>query len=167
MVNCMVDLESLGTEPNSVILSIGAVKFKDGEIYDEFYERIDPQSCIDYGLEVDIRTVMWWLQQKEDARNEVCKPGNPLNVVLIHFAEWCYSSDVRVWGNGATMDNTILANAYKKVKIPKPWGYKGDMCYRTIKNLNPDIKIEQTGVYHNALDDARNQAVHLMKMIKI
>lgn len=163
----MLDLETMGTTPNSVILSIGAVKFGDDEIKDSFYERIDAKSCLDYGLEIDVGTVMWWLQQSEEARKEICKPAQPLNAVLTWFAEWAYSPDVRVWGNGATMDNIILSNAYFKVKIPRPWSYKGDMCYRTIKNLYPDIKIEQLGVYHNALDDATSQAKHLMKMIKI
>lgn len=167
MTNIMLDLETLGTKPNSLILSIGAVKFGGGEILDTFYERVDVKSCIDYGLEIDPDTIMWWLQQSEEARKEICKPGQPLNAVLTWFAEWAFDPQLQVWGNGVAMDNIILTNAYEAVKIPRPWGYKGDMCYRTIKNLNPEIKIEQGGIYHNALDDARSQALHLMKMIKI
>lgn len=167
MTNIMLDLETLGTTPNSVILSVGAVKFGNGEILDSFYERVDPSSQTKYNLEIDPKTVQWWIQQSEEARKELGLPGQPIEAVLTWLAEWMFDIDVRVWGNGATMDNVILTNAYNKVGIPRPWSYRGDMCYRTIKNLYPDIKIEQGGVYHNALDDARSQAIHLMKMIKI
>ena len=166
-MNIMVDLETLGTSPNSMILSIGAVKFGNGEILDSFYERVDPNSQIKYNLDIDANTFKWWLQQSDDARKELTLPGQPIEAVLNWFAEWAFEVNVRVWGNGATMDNVILSNAYHKVGIPRPWSYKDDMCYRTIKNLYPDMKIEQNGVYHNALDDAKSQAIHLMKMIKI
>ena len=36
----MLDLETLGTKPDSVIVSIGAVKFSPTEIYDSFYEHV-------------------------------------------------------------------------------------------------------------------------------
>jgi inhibitor of KinA sporulation pathway (predicted exonuclease) len=163
----MLDLETLGTSPNSMILSIGAVKFADGEILDSFYERVDPSSQTKYGMEIDPKTFQWWIQQSDESRKELTLPSQPIEAVLSWFAEWAFDPEVKVWGNGVAMDNVILTNAYNKVGIPRPWSYRGDMCYRTIKNLYPDIKIKQEGVYHNALDDARSQAIHLMKMIKI
>lgn len=69
---------------------------------------------------------------------------------------------VRVWGNGSDFDNVILRNAYAAIGSTYPWRYNDNMCYRTIKNLAPDVKMARQGVHHNALDDARSQALHLI-----
>ena len=61
----MIDLESLGTKPGSALVALGAVKFGNGEILAEFYERIDVESCVQLGLEMDTSTVMWWLKQAD------------------------------------------------------------------------------------------------------
>jgi inhibitor of KinA sporulation pathway (predicted exonuclease) len=47
----------------------------------------------------------------------------------------------------------------------KPY-YKfwNERCYRTVKNQYPDVKLTRTGTYHNALDDARTQAEHLVQI---
>jgi inhibitor of KinA sporulation pathway (predicted exonuclease) len=35
-----------------------------------------------------------------------------------------------------------------------------------VKNLHPEITMNRTGTHHNALDDARNQAQHLIDIFK-
>jgi inhibitor of KinA sporulation pathway (predicted exonuclease) len=32
--------------------------------------------------------------------------------------------------------------------------------------LRPSIKLERVGTHHNALDDAKSQALHLMKILE-
>lgn len=160
----MLDLETLGKSPGSVIVSIGAVKFGDRSIVSKFYWHIDPQSCVDVGLTLDASTVLWWLQQNEAARLEICKPALPLTNVLIAFTAWLDDSNANVWGNGATFDNTLLTAAYEAAHIPRPWSHINDRCYRTVKNANRDIPIDpyKVGTHHNAVDDAESQALHLM-----
>ena len=68
MQNVMVDIETLGTSSNSVILSIGAVEFDNENLGAEFEVYIDPESCTDHGLVIDAPTVMWWLGQSNEAR---------------------------------------------------------------------------------------------------
>lgn len=163
----MVDLETLGNNSSSVIISIGAVAFdldKNETFTDTFYSVIDPQSCVDVGLKMDVSTVMWWMKQSDGARKAFEKTGSPLNEVLLEFANW-YPKGAKFWGNGATFDNVILSNAYAACKIKKPWGYTDDSCYRTVKALYPDVKVERVGVYHNAADDAVTQAKHLVAML--
>jgi hypothetical protein len=48
-----------------------------------------------------------------------------------------------------------------------PWKYWRNRCYRTLKNLHPEVPIERTGIYHRALDDARSQAVHAMQLLRL
>ena len=168
--NFMVDVETLGTQPDAVILSIGAVAFDHNKIVNNhFYMDVDPNSCVEYGLTIDANTVKWWLGQSDEARKAITEAKNPetLYTVLLRLSDYMLEfthspKDVIVWGNGATFDNVILASAYSNVGLPKPWGYRGDRCYRTVKASFPDIPFVRTGCAHHALDDARSQAQHLM-----
>jgi DNA polymerase III epsilon subunit-like protein len=161
----MIDLESLGTKPGSALVALGAVKFGNGEILAEFYERIDVESCVQLGLEMDTSTVMWWLKQADGPRLEITQPGKHLAEVLGNFSQWIGAEDVEVWGNGAAFDNVLLSCAYDAAIRKRPWKYSGDRCYRTIKNLHPEVPMVRDGTHHNALDDARDQARHLMAIL--
>ena len=168
----MLDLETLGTGNNAVIISIGAVLFdEDGISKNTFYLRVDPQSCVDVGMEMSVSTVMWWMKQSEEARAEFNKPSVSIEQALLSFRTWLVEhspnfGERKVWGNGVRFDNEILDNAYKKCKLETPWPYWGDACYRTLKNLFPEVKMERTGTFHNALDDARSQALHCIRLLK-
>jgi exodeoxyribonuclease VIII len=165
MKNVMVDLETLGAGNNAVIIAIGAVEFcKDAGIGRTFYELIDPQSCVEQGLKMDVDTVMWWMRQSDSARAAFDRPSRHLNAVLLDFATW-FPEGAALWGNGATFDNVILSSAYKSAQINRPWGRWDDRCYRTLKNLRPNIKLARSGTHHNALDDARTQALHAIDLL--
>lgn len=161
---CMLDLETLGTAPNSVIIAIGAVKFDLDGVKDQFYQVVDPASCVDIGLQIDASTVMWWMQQNTAARKAFTEKGVHIEVALSQFASWVDENDL-VWGNGSDFDNVLLAEAYKKAKIEQPWKYFNNRCYRTMKNQFPQIKLERKGTHHNAVDDAISQAEHLIKIL--
>lgn len=161
----MLDLETLGNRPGSALVAIGAVKFGNGEILDEFYTRIDAESCVQLGLEMDTSTVMWWLQQADGPRLEITKPGNHICEALGDFSAWVADPDAEMWGNGAAFDNVLLATAYHAAVRKAPWKFGNDRCYRTIKNLHPEVPMEREGEQHHALDDARDQARHLMAIL--
>ena len=165
----MVDLETLGLNNNAVIIAIGAVAFNaEGLCKDTFYKVVDPTSCTDIGMQIDASTVMWWMRQSDAARKAFDRPGARIEDALNHFAEWIHVAgpEPLVWGNGATFDNIILGNAYASAGIKKPWGNFNDRCYRTLKGMYPTIKAAKTGTAHNALDDARNQALHAIALLK-
>lgn len=165
----MLDLETLGNTSNAALISIGAVKFDPStkQITDRFYSRVDPQSCINAGLTINGSTVLWWFQQHESARGEFKGALPSLKIALDGFTHWMKkTSNNRVWGNGATFDNVILTNAYTALKMERPWSYRDDRCYRTIKALFPNVPLPSglnlTG--HRADHDAEFQAIHLMQI---
>jgi len=161
-VNLMVDLETLGNGSNAVILSLGVARFDKYGIKDSVYLRIDEQSCVNAGLRMDVSTVLWWMKQSDAARAAFDQPGIQLADALEKFSEWV-PEGACVWGNGATFDNVILSNAYRAVGMRQPWDFWNDRCYRTVKNLYPEVEApEFTGAKHNALDDAVHQAKHLI-----
>lgn len=165
-VKVMLDLETMGNSSNSAIIAVGAVKFDIAlGVYESFYHVVDLQSSVNIGLEIDPSTVMWWMKQSDQARAAFDRKGDTIDVVLQRFSEWL-GPDAEVWGNGASFDNAILSTAYRKLGEEQPWKFWNDRCYRTVKALNPGIKMARSGTYHNALDDATSQALHLIEIMK-
>lgn len=175
MLHVMVDIETLGVGNNAALLSIGAVKFDTEKlgIEAEFYTMIDPISCQQYGMEIEAGTVMWWMQPEQDEARAayMAQKHDQIDVAsaLDGFARWIQMSDPTgvkaVWGNGSNFDNVILRNAYAAIDAECPWQFWEDRCYRTVKNLRKDIPMKREGMYHNALDDARSQALHLQTIL--
>ena len=168
MIHAMIDLETLGTRPGSVILSIGAVKFDDSSDapFSEFSTNISAESCVAVGLTIDASTVLWWMKQSDEARKAITdRESQPLAMVLSSFKFWLRVVDC-VWGNGAAFDNALLRSAYEAVGLACPWSYRSDRCYRTLKAQYPNIQAPTGGTLHNSLDDARNQALHLIQILK-
>lgn len=162
----MTDLETLGNSANSVIIAIGAVKFDANGLGEEFYEVVDAESCVQAGLDIDASTVMWWMQQSDESRAAFKRKGIHIAEALQKFLQFCGSDD-KVWGNGASFDNTILSNAYRKIPREQPWKFWNDRCYRTMKSLYPQVPMTRQGTHHNALDDAKSQALHLIAIAKV
>lgn len=168
MNGVMLDLETLGNRPGSVIVAIGAVCFGGGQLGEEFYVRVDPQSCVDVGLEMDVDTVMWWMRQSDEARAEICRGGIPLVQALSAFSAWMAGTGERdVWGNGASFDLPVLGAAYRACRMQQPWPFWRDRCFRTVRALYPHVSLERSGTHHNALDDAKTQALHLMRICEV
>lgn len=169
--NAMLDLETMGNSPDAAIVAIGAVAFdlEAGELGSTWYNRISLESAVQAGGVIDASTVLWWLQQSEEARQEIARPGGMhINEALRRFAGWLAETtepDVVMWGNGASFDNVILRSAYQRAGQAAPWSWWNDRCYRTVKAMHRDVPIERIGTHHNALSDATSQAAHLIKML--
>lgn len=160
----MLDLETMSTESNAAIISIGAVRFTPERVTDKFYAIVDLQSSVDLGGDCSVSTFRWWLKQSDEARAEFEKTGHTLCTALQDFTKWL-GTGAEVWGNGAAFDNVILANAYKRAGLAVPWDFRADRCYRTVVDLRPSVPaIARGGVAHNAVDDAEYQALHLIAM---
>jgi len=165
MGHVMVDLETLDNCPTAVIVSIGAVFFDQTQVYRDlsFYEVVHIQSCIDLGLTLSGDTIAWWMKQSDQARAVFQQQGSHIGVALSRFKNWfCEYGGVQMWGNGASFDQPILANAYRKLNMETPQAFWNDRCYRTVVQGLP--KRQQQGVFHNALDDAISQAEHLIQV---
>ena len=167
----MLDLETMGNGPDAAIVAIGAVAFNpdSGQLGPEFLALVDLESSVASGGVMDPSTVLWWLRQSAPAREAFTAPAQPIQEALVSFTAWVESiapSDkIKVWGNGSEFDNVILAGAYRRARLPLPWQFWNNRCYRTVKGMFPGPKIARTGTHHNALDDARSQAVHLCQLL--
>ena len=164
----MIDLETLGQRPGSVIASIGAVLFGDGQVHSKFYRRIDLKSCTQAGLTVDADTVAWWLRQGDQARAETFGEDEPRTTLAVALQQLSalIGPQTCVWGNGAVFDLGLLAAAYHALHLEVPWKFRNERCYRTVAALNPQVpRPAMAGVKHVAVDDAEAQARHLMLIL--
>lgn len=162
MNDCMLDIETLGTRPGSVIRSIGACLFepKGSQIGAEFYVNIDRASCEELGLTVDAKTEEWWKRQSLAAQAALTVDPQPLRDALLSFASWFTShKGERVWSHGANFDQPLMDMAYRAIGWEVPWLFWNSRCTRTLYDIaGIDTRKLSSGTKHNALDDARSQA---------
>jgi hypothetical protein len=152
----MIDIETLGTNPNSHIMSIACLKFNpmgnpeakhhEDDVIPIVWERWDiiPRTCQEIGLEIDANTVLWWFQQSEAARMDAVhglyKEKVHINVALLGLNSFIkkYANgigDTYIWAKSPQFDLTILENAYRKCSMTKPWKYQDQFDVRTVFKL--------------------------------
>jgi len=172
MRHLMLDIETFGTTPGCVVLSIGAVEFDmQRGITGKFHAHLKTASQIEAGLHLDVRTVEWWLDQSKEAQNELLKSErfNPVDVIdaFIDTFDW---KDLRVWANGASFDFPIMKALFNAFRKELPWAFYNEMDFRTIKNMVGKGTYEKLRVRpvlaHDALDDATAQAQTLINIIR-
>lgn len=170
MHGLMIDIETLGTNPGCVILSIGAVEFHSEGITSEFHAHIDPRSACNAGLTIEPDTVMWWLGQTQEAQKKLVEADTvSLHDALEAFVDTFEWKDLRVWANGASFDFPILKAAFDAVGRSIPWAYYNETDYRTLKNIVgksvfDTLRVSPTTA-HDALADARAQALTTLNII--
>ena len=69
----MVDLETLGTRQDAIVLEISAVEFNrhTGEIGEVLDMKLDIDDQLSYRRSLSRETLQWWFKQDEEARKNV------------------------------------------------------------------------------------------------
>ena len=137
MADCMIDLEGLGTGPDTTILTIAAQSFDPlGRGYNDrfYYARIDLESQETRSIQQD--TIDWWATQPAAARDEAFNEA----------------------------DRIPLDQAYKSYSKPLPWMFYVVRDSRTVCSLWPDLPKPPTS--HHALEDCRRQIGLLQATLK-
>lgn len=166
----MIDLETLATSTDAVILSIGAVKFdpfgKDVEepAMDSFYVKVDIDSCNEINLVASDDTIAWWAQQSKEAQEEAFGGDNRIHIrdAMDQLYKFCWGAK-RVWSNGAAFDIPICETAYKRLNKAIPWSFWQVRDVRTAFDLGIDPK-RPSILAHHALQDAWSQAVGIQNV---
>ncbi len=163
-----IDLETLGTRYNAPVISIGVVQFDPdtGKLGAEFYREIDIDSALKAG-KASGSTLVWWMQQSEKPRRIFSAENKvSLATALDELATWLRGKAMapKVWGNGASFDITILEHAYENgcVGLREAWHYTNVRDMRTLveaAQLDKGDWPKDVGTHHNALDDAKYQAM--------
>lgn len=159
----MIDIETLGTKPGCVILSIGAIQFHPkSSTYNSktFYSVIDIGGQVISGLTVDPDTLKWWREQSIEAQEVITRGDrDSLSVALKYLAEFCTGAN-KIWAKPPDFDLAILEFAYDLTGISVPWTFRQKVDVRVIDYLANvfDIPLPDfEGVKHNAESDCVNQ----------
>lgn len=180
MNHIMIDIETLGKAPLGAIVQIAALQFdpETGSRGEHFCMNVDLASSQLAGMRISADTVLWWMEQSQEARFEVFAnseirkdtPAPALKDVLSLFAAFLYDisdayEDVVVWANGAQFDLVILKSAFELCQMNVPWKWQNERDARTIYKLFPGVKESHKfeGTAHHGLDDCRNQVAMLIK----
>lgn len=175
MMDVMLDLETLSTVPNSVILTFGAVKFSpwDGDVDQGqgLYYRLDVDEQLQLNRHVYQGTVDWWSTQPEEIREEALgedgrisleKFCNDLNRFLVGIDN--------IWAQGPAFDIVILEDLYRQLGRPIPWNFWQIRDSRTLFSVHGDPRKKDRLGAHNALIDCYYQAravQHIYKSVGI
>lgn len=183
MNDLMIDLETLATTPDALILSIGAVFFDrdaPGKLGAEFYQRVEFDQK--HGR-ICSKTLDWWMERRgawptgDAVRLEVAlrsftrfvaehTPGFGQAVIVRDLKEG--PPRLRIWGHGADFDPPILHSAYLVCTMQVPWGKGQCRDTRTLFELaGYEWKTEgpREGVHH-ALQDAKAAALAVQTAIR-
>lgn len=173
MTHIMLDIETLGTKPGCVVLSIGAVSFNPAAAsapQGTFYAEIDIFSSLMAGLTIDPQTVEFWQKQTKEKRTQTIF-ANPINIYAAFntFIDWVQmqSPDEKnrfVWANSPSFDCLILETALLRCEMEWPWTFR-DLtdCRTAYRMAKLDISsIAPSKEAHHALADAEYQvrAIH-------
>jgi hypothetical protein len=172
----MIDLETLGTSANAIVLSVGAVIFDPMRPFDDHHEPVDSEfyAALDTtfqqrtGRTINDGTLRWWMRQGKQARlaiaGENVEPENPESV-LKELKAFIPDNVKGVWGNGSDFDNAILQHMADQYGVKDLWPFWANRCFRTFTNLHdPKKRLRPVANNHHAVMDCINQ-IHWMQNI--
>jgi hypothetical protein len=166
-----IDIETLGTSPDTVVLTIGGIKFnphEDDGLHSEFYYRLDADEQINMGRSVDEKTIQWWETQSEEVKNEAMSPDDRVSVeeTLRALNKWLVGVD-KLWCQGPVFDIGILQDLYTGIDLHWNWAFWDIRDSRTLFGLmDKDPRKEIDFAAHNALADAIVQSLCIQRVYK-
>jgi hypothetical protein len=153
-MDVMVDIETLGTEPGCVVLTVGACTMQQNpEDRSVFTAALDWETQVRDSRGVNPGTLKWWMDQSPEARTEAFE-GDRVSVqdFADDFARWWWSVGAeRIWSHGASFDVPILESL-----APMPWKFWNVRDTRTLYSF-AGVTPKRGNDHHHALADAMAQ----------
>lgn len=159
----MLDLETLGTHPDCVILTLGAIKFdphSDREPGPGIYLRLDIEEQLSLGRSTLDSTIEWWARQTEEVRSEALGDGGTrvtISEMRRELNRFLVGVD-HIWAQGPAFDIVILEDLYRSQKWSIPWHFWQIRDSRTLFGVHGDPRKAGRDQAHNALADCFYQA---------
>lgn len=167
----MLDLETLSTRPNAVILSMGAVKFDPYtsfiDIDDGMDVKIDVDEQTSIGRDVQEETLNWWATQPPEVQEAALGENDrlPLATFVKRINKFLVGAD-QIWCQGPAFDIVILEDLYRQLGIPTPWQFWQIRDSRTLFGVHGDPRDKNRQGAHNALMDCCYQAMGVQAIYK-
>jgi hypothetical protein len=162
--HAMIDIETLGTEPGSVVLSVGAVKFdpfNSIEPNNGKHWMLDVDAQTEKGRIVDESTLAWWGKQEQSIQDRAFSDvgRTDVDVFMKDLNGWLTGCEA-IWCQGPQFDMVILEDLFKNFDHHMNWFYWQVMDCRTLFKMMPaDPRKAIQENLHDAQADAHWQAV--------
>lgn len=164
--NICIDIETLSTQSNAVIVSVSAVKFSlNSDAVETFSINLNPLQSKELGLHICPKTIDWWRQKGKEAVSAWQTSRIDLSEGLERFKHFCGDNPkTKYFANGTNFDFPILESSFRAVGKKEPWKYYNLVDMRTIFWLTGfDIfNSKRIGTYHVGIDDCLTQ-IYWMK----
>lgn len=167
-IHGMIDIETLATTPEAVVLSVGACKFDpfsnsmpgDRRLWKPSLEEqfeLDRKTCD--------KTLEWWAKQDKEILDRALSEEGRISLTDFfgYLNKYLVGVD-KIWCQGPQFDMVILENLYRMRDHHYNWAYWQICDSRTIFNMMPeDPRKEIQTDAHDAAADAYYQAVCVQK----
>lgn len=182
------DVETLGKESNSVMLSMAAIYF-DPETKPSYEELYNSAFFVKFDVEDQVRrldrkigktTMQWWAKQCDIVKAKSLKPNKALDVkfedgyeAMRKWAESKKDDQCYVWARG-NLDQLVLDSFEEQLEIKPIWPFNRwrdvrtaiDILYNTSNGYcpvnYPRFSAEAKVIKHNPVDDCAYDAMMLM-----
>lgn len=174
-IDVMVDLETLGTGPDSTIFQIAAIAFdiRTGKHLASFNKIADISKNVSYEMNVSGDTLKWWLNTDKELLARLLNDGEgSSSELIVEFHTWLTGvstiGEIHLWGNGILFDNNLIRTQMESQGLKYPVKYNKDRDVRTIVDLlcaklgmsEKELRekhYDSTLSAHDALNDVINQ----------
>ena len=160
---CAIDIETLGTSSDSVVLSIGVVTSSGRE----FSSSLSVTDQMRKGRLINPSTVQWWATQSDEAwEASTISPTHPGAVLLALTSFLAREKVDEIWARGS-MDQHTLESLFRSFNLPAPWKYSVWRDERTLDLLGVELaveRLERKHLSHSALGDARNCLANVLHL---
>ena len=168
--DCMVDLETTGTDPaHAAIIQIAAVRFN----YDTCEIGPSFEACLEIpaGRFWDESTREWWLSKWDTLEPILSRAREPAEV-MTEFSHWCCDTTPalghnRLWAKPIHFEYPFLQSYARQFGVEMPFHYRSAVDLNSFTRgmqHNPgavpiDVQFKMTfeGEQHNAVDDVLHQ----------
>ena len=162
-MHVMLDIETLATTPDAVVMSVGVVKFDPhtGTPYNKTLWRPDIDEQTERDRHVSESTLEWWAKQPDHIQEDAFSDEGRIPVVdfMKELNRYCVGMQ-KIWCQGPQFDMLILENLYIQWGHHFGWQFWQVMDCRTLFQLmpvDPRKAIQQD--LHSADADAYYQAI--------
>ncbi len=159
----MIDIETLGTTPDAVVVQIGVVvgNTETGAVLRKVGWCISTDEQRDRRMDYD--TLCWWMLQADDVRQRVFDMKHAITPTRACAEIDALLSEFQpeeIWAGPAMFDLPILTHLFGR----KPWAFWKERCLLTLrKHVDPDRKLQPPDniLAHDAVADAAWQFDYL------
>ena len=162
MSDVMLDIETLSTTNNSVVLSLGAIKFNPFTLQEAHAElecrvTIDDQTAL--GRDISDSTLEWWGKQPAEVQEAAFSADGRISAVdTCHALNKFIVGSNKIWCQGPHFDICILESLFKQCGVHTNWQYYQIMDSRTLFSVHGDLRPKDRSSLHNAVEDCKAQA---------